>query len=63
MPSPGLRPPSPIGMGEGQVTRRRNLSFDRIYGMNGIRRMNGLNSVAKGMVYSEEGLATQRNCA
>jgi hypothetical protein len=33
--------------------RRRNLIFDRIYRMNRIREMNGLNSVAKGMVYSE----------
>jgi hypothetical protein len=29
------------------------LHFDRIYGMNRIREMNGLNSAAKGMVYSE----------
>jgi hypothetical protein len=27
------------------------LHFDRIYGMNRIREMNGLNSAAKGMVY------------
>ena len=35
------------------ATWRGNLNFDRIYGMNGISEMNDLNSVAKGMVYSE----------
>jgi hypothetical protein len=33
--------------------RRRNLNFDRIYRINRMRKMNGLNFVAKGMVYSE----------
>jgi len=35
------------------ATWRGNLNFDRIYGMNGMREINGLNSAAKGMVCLE----------
>jgi hypothetical protein len=38
---------------EHKERKNRNGIFDRIYRMNRIREMNGLNSVAKGVVYSE----------
>jgi len=38
---------------EHKERKNRNGIFDRIYRMNRIREMNGLNSVAKGVVYPE----------